>query len=139
MVQRALTKDDSRGVGEPLNETQFTTSYAAPNGGAHYGPALIVRGQHWVSLEPPATAASVWRPLQDRLYARPVLAFTPTASGVPVVPRFSAVAAALPPNVMLMTLHSLAPNQVLLRLAHQFGVGEDAVLSQPVQACFVLL
>ena len=31
-----------------------------------------------------------------------------------------------------MTLQSLSDRQILLRLAHQFGIGEDALLSEPV-------
>jgi len=74
----------------------------------------------------------LWRPLQDRLFGLPVVALTPTTSGVPVVPQFSALAKALPSNLMLLTLHSQDAHRILLRLAHQFGLGEDATLSQPV-------
>ena len=45
---------------------------------------------------------------------------------------------ALSPNVQLVTLQSLAPDEVLLRLAHQFGVGEDTALSQPVEVSLSL-
>jgi hypothetical protein len=133
MVHRRLVMDDNRGVGEPLNETQFTTSYNYYNGGASYGPALIVRGRHWVSIESPAQAASIWRPLQDRLYATPVLAFT-EAPAVPfTTSSASMLIAPLPPNVQLMTLHSLNATSMLLRLSHSFGINEDAALSKPVQ------
>lgn len=38
----------------------------------------------------------------------------------------------LPMNVQLVTLERLDDSQVLIRLAHQFAVGEDPTLSQPV-------
>merc|ERR1719291_681528 len=52
MVHRALLKDDSRGVGEPLNETQFVLPYVNSDGGKHYGPGLIIRGKHLLTLTP---------------------------------------------------------------------------------------
>jgi hypothetical protein len=133
MVHRRVLRDDYRGVGEPLNETQFTASYVNWNGGQHSGPALIVRGRHWVSLEAPAAAARVWRPLQDRLYAAPLLAFAPTPAVPLALGGSSALSSPLPPNVQLMTLHSLNATAMLLRLSHSFGVNEDAEWSQPAQ------
>ena len=114
----------------------------------HHGPGLVVRGTHAISLEPPASAASVWRPLADRIFAKPhaLLASGSLSSTLPKAPTAvasdstgSSVAIAssaallkpLPPNVALMTLVSLSPGQLLLRLAHQFGIGEDATLSKP--------
>lgn len=128
MVHRRLLVDDARGVGEPLNETKFTQSYALQDGGAHFGPGLVIRGTHYLTLERPAEAAMVWRPLADRIFSRPLLAF----GGPAVAETFTALANPLPPNVQLMTLHALSEGRLLLRLSHQFGIGEDAVLSEPV-------
>jgi hypothetical protein len=44
-----------------------------------------------------------------------------------------ALATALPPNVQLMTLPPRPDGTVLLRLSHQFGLGEGAPLSAPVK------
>ena len=68
---------------------------------------------------------------------------------------FSSMETQLPPNVELITIESAAPaaqagaapagkegvasNSVLLRVAHQFGVGEDAVLSQAAQFDLAML
>ena len=164
MVHRRLLKDDARGVGEPLNETEHASPYTGrdPNqGGAHSGRALIVRGTHYVSLEPAASAAAVWRPLMDRVYAKPLVAFAP-AAGAPERSTSSALRVPLPPNLQVRTLaHAVhvhmdmhahahaclhmhrhmhmqvvtlvrtAADAYLLRLAHQFGLGEDPLLSLP--------
>ena len=130
MVHRRLLVDDGRGVGEPLNETQFTGSYAGPHGGQATGHGLVVRGTHFVSLEPPANASAVWRPLADRVFAQPVLAFAPHSNSPGV---FSALAQQLPDNVQLMTLQALREGEVLMRLSHQFGIDEDPLLSAPTQ------
>merc|ERR1712217_1004966 len=129
MVHRRLLKDDSRGVGEPLDETQFVGSYAGPRGGVHTGPGLVIRGTHYVTLEPPASAAAVWRPLADRVFAPPLIAFKRSGGSSPTTTHFTAVIRALPTNVELMTLQTLSQGQLLLRLSHQFGLGEDKVLS----------
>jgi hypothetical protein len=132
MVHRRLIADDSRGVGEPLDETQTVGAYLDGQGGTRGGPGLIIRGRHLVTLEPPTHAAEVWRPLTDRVYATPLLAFGHIAQSLPRA--MSALNAALPSNVQIMTLQTLAvsPPTFLLRLSHQFGIGEDAVLSRPV-------
>jgi hypothetical protein len=84
-----------------------------------------------VSLEPPASAAKVWRPRADAIYGTPELAFNSGAVGKK--PPFSGLLKPLPANVQLLTLQRLRPGTLLLRLAHQFAIGEDTVLSAPVQ------
>eukprot|EP00667_Euglena_gracilis_P001573 EG_transcript_1573 len=133
MVHRRLLVDDGRGVGEPLNETEHVHPYTAAAGpgafGEHSGPALIIRGRHWVTLTSPAAAAERWRPLQDRLYQPLHAAFT----GAPVArPSLSLLAQPLPANVQVMTLERRGPQQALLRLSHQFGLREHPTLSLPV-------
>ena len=44
MIHRRLLYDDALGVGEPLNETA-------------YGEGLVVRGRHFLIVEPPASSA----------------------------------------------------------------------------------
>ncbi|CAE7198223.1 unnamed protein product [Symbiodinium natans] len=128
MVHRRLLKDDGRGVGEPLNETEFVTPYLGNDQGRHYGPGLVVRGQHWLHFAPPATAARGWRPLMDRLYL-PVQPFF--GKGAATGP-FSALPGSLPPSLQVITLAPWDDTHILLRIGHQFGIGEDSELSKPV-------
>jgi len=129
MVHRRLLADDHRGVGEPLNETEFTTPYTQKNsGGVHLGRPLIIRGNHFVTVEPTKTAASVWRPLQDQVFSAPRLFFTST---VPQVRSESFLNGELPANLQMIT-SEFTKSGFLLRIAHQFGLGEDAELSKPV-------
>ena len=89
-----------------------------------------MRGTHYVTLEPPASAARAWRPLMDQVYLKPLVAVAP-AKGGPAHPSASALAAPLPANLQLITLLQEAEGTWLLRVGHQFAVGEDPALSQP--------
>ena len=139
MVHRRLLVDDSRGVSEPLNETQFTASYVGKPlhwGGQASGHGLVIRGSHFVTLEHPANASAIWRPLADRVFAKPVLGFQSGAlvhNQTTAQSFTSALSRPLPDNVQLMTLQALSKGQFLLRLSHQFGIHEDPLLSAPVQ------
>ncbi|CAK0803641.1 unnamed protein product [Prorocentrum cordatum] len=123
MVHRRLLHDDFKGVGEPLNES-------LPN-----GAGLVTRGRHLLVLSDPATAAATWRPLADAVYMPPLPFFAPgyRLPGAQASYIYSILTEQLPPNVQVATLSRWDDAWVLLRLAHQFGVGEDAVLSQPAE------
>jgi len=131
MAHRALLKDDGRGVTEPLNETQYVTPYAGPGDhGQHYGPGLVIRGKNLLTLTSPSRAAEVWRPAVDQLYM-PLSPFFAEGGAKLTRPSFTALAQPLPPNVQIITLEQWDTDRVLVRLAHQFGLDEDAVLSKP--------
>lgn len=119
MVHRRILADDSRGVGEPLNETGLN------------GNGLIVRGVHRVMLSPPSTAGADVRGMMGASLFRPELRIAPTTLGSSYTANFSALSAPLPPQLGVVTVHAQGPSTVLLRVAHMFGVGEDDVLSKP--------
>jgi hypothetical protein len=131
MVHRRLFVDDSRGVAEPLDETEYTVPYDNLGHGQHLGKPLVIRGRHVVTLQNPASAAALWRPLADSVYSPPLPIIASHAPGAGFKPSVEAIASPLPSNVQLMTLQSVGTRTVLLRLAHQFGIGEDATLSLP--------
>mmetsp|Transcript_56397 Transcript_56397/g.134643 ORF Transcript_56397/g.134643 Transcript_56397/m.134643 type:complete len:987 (-) Transcript_56397:208-3168(-) len=132
MVHRRLLQDDGRGVGEPLNETEFVTPYVGDKNdqGRHYGPGLVTRGVHVLHFGPPATAAATWRPLMDRMYI-PVQPFFGGGKAAPSVGSFS-LQGDLPPSLQVLTLSQWDETHILLRIGHQFGIGEDSELSKPV-------
>ena len=128
MVQRRLQHDDSRGVGEPLNETGLDAS----------GDGLVVRATHRLSLEPAAAAPAAGKRSVQAAMFPPQLSFSPLAAGASPAAwlvahkgTWSGVTAPLPDNVHLLTTHAHSPTEVLIRLAHLFEVGEDATLSLP--------
>eukprot|EP01013_Petalomonas_cantuscygni_P022215 TRINITY_DN424_c0_g2_i1.p1 TRINITY_DN424_c0_g2~~TRINITY_DN424_c0_g2_i1.p1 ORF type:complete len:1077 (+),score=263.14 TRINITY_DN424_c0_g2_i1:448-3231(+) len=169
MVHRRVMHDDSRGVGEPHNETEIITPYNSDRAqfdcqGCHRGRPLIVRGALRLVVAKQEKLAAAFRPQMDALYGTPRLFFRkPASSASAMVKQWGALTQPLPRNVNLMTLERLdAPGApkvlweradaaadalrrgefpgaaggsggvVLVRLAHQYSVGEDATLSAPV-------
>jgi len=135
MVHRRTVQDDWRGVGEPMNETQGISAYN--DGSQRIGPGLGISGTHYVFLTTPAAAFSTFRPQMDRVYAEPYLTFTSVSSASDWIAghdtQKSWSATALPVNVHLLTYHAWNDAKTLLvRVAHQFAVNEDATLSAPV-------
>jgi len=135
MIHRRTLGDDDEGVDEPLNETQSITPYPNPQ---RIGVGLGITGTHKVQFAAPTEAASYWRPSQDRIFAEPYISFTTVPIGTTSlmdwiknhVPKRSFGNVDLPPNIQLMTLQPWRNNTVLLRLSHQFAVGEDSSLSK---------
>jgi lysosomal alpha-mannosidase len=62
-LHRRTFLDDGRGVGEPLNELGLD------------GHGLVARGRHWLLLTSVAEAATLHRPLAQRLFYTPLLKF----------------------------------------------------------------
>ncbi|XP_078216791.1 lysosomal alpha-mannosidase isoform X7 [Callithrix jacchus] len=124
MVHRRLLKDDGRGVSEPLMEN---------------GLGSWVRGRHLVLLDTAQAAAAGHRLLAEQEVLAPQVVLA-AGGGAPynlgAAPRtqFSGLRSELPPSVHLLTLASWGPEMLLLRLEHQFAVGEDSGrnLSAPV-------
>ncbi|XP_035888341.1 lysosomal alpha-mannosidase isoform X2 [Phyllostomus discolor] len=124
MVHRRLLRDDERGVGEPLLEE---------------GLGLWVRGRHLVLLDKARTAAVGHRLQAEKELLAPQVVLA-LGGGIPYHPKvaqrkqFSGLRRELPPNVHLLTLARWGRKMLLLRLEHQFAVGEDkgGNLSSPV-------
>jgi len=91
-------------------------------------------------LDGTSNAVTNVRALQSRVFLPLVSAFTPTPAGLPAVNQWiqthnvqkTWLTQDLPINVDLMTFQIVETGGNLLRLSHQFAVGEDPVLSQPV-------
>jgi len=134
MFHRRLLWDDGRGVGEPLNETDGITSYPDPH---RLGTGLHITGSHYVYVDTPGNSLRVVRGTQSRLFSPLVLEFTTLTGNVQQWISSHTVTQSwakeeLPLNVELMTLQPIGATERILRLSHQFGVGEDSKYASPV-------
>ena len=120
MVHRRTLVDDSRGVGEALDETDC--GYRVPDDPKC--PPLTARGLHSLTL---ASTAQSRREAQQYHQDPIVLAFQ-TVDAAQKTKSFSMVEEQFPSNVQLVTLKQL-PNGVLVRVAHMYQFGEDDKLS----------
>ena len=121
MVHRRLAADDSRGVGEPLNETGLD------------GNGLIVRSLHRVQLVSVANGGQSLRTSAASSLFRPVAMFEPTNGGskpTPFTTNYTLLRSPLPPSLHAVTLQSLGGKELLVRIAHMYAVNEDSILSQ---------
>lgn len=142
-VHRRLLKDDSRGVSEPLNETESITSYASCSAldqfffcGQHYGAPLIVRGRLTLSLlstapaEVPAMRRT--REQQDEKYFAPLVLFSNTPLVSSVSSGASLLQQDLSSSLQLITAQLIDTETLLIRLAHRYAVDEDPHYAAPV-------
>lgn len=142
MVHRRLLVDDGYGVGEPMNETDGgVTPYPPYGNSTRYGEGLVVRGKHRV-LVGDNGGATLARSMMDSAFADPFVFVGASATGSDVAVEASSITGmgkSLPPNVMLITrlrltaaTSSQPEKEFLIRLGHQYGMGEDEELSKPV-------
>lgn len=140
MVQRRTLADDGRGVSEALNETLDGMTPYPPYGTAQrLGDGIVIKGTHRIMIGGDKGGARLARSMMDAALVDP-LVFVGSAPSHQSTPSylsgFSGLQNALPPNVMLVTLARLydtAPKKTtfLVRLGHQYAVGEDDVQSKP--------
>lgn len=113
MVHRRTQADDSRGVGQPMNETMCGCRDQDPNNiGQCPCAGLTIRGSNFLVLDKIADAHATARRVSEEVNFAPLVAFTketPTAQK-----SFTAVSADLPENVKLMTLGTTSPQCVPL-------------------------
>lgn len=132
MLHRRLIRDDSRGVGEALNETVCISKKCR---------GLTIVGKYYLRIDPLGEGARWRRSFGQEIYSPLLIAFTeqdghdwtklhlPTFHGM--APSYN-----LPENVAIITLQELEDGKVLFRLAHLYEVGEDKDLS--VMTCVEL-
>ncbi|KAF5753052.1 hypothetical protein HS088_TW01G00970 [Tripterygium wilfordii] len=125
MLHRRTLRDDSRGVGEALDETVCVGDTCE---------GLTVRGNYYMNINQLGAGASWRRTTGQEVYSPLLLAFTHEnaenwkkshlTKATTMDPSYS-----LPLNVALITLQELDDGTVILRLAHLYEAGEDTVYS----------
>ncbi|XP_058107978.1 alpha-mannosidase-like isoform X3 [Magnolia sinica] len=125
MLHRRMVHDDSRGVGEALDEIVCVEDTCE---------GLTIRGYYYISINQLGFGARWRRTVGQQVYSPFLLAFTHEeeeswkashlVNATSMDPNYS-----LPPNVAVITLQELDDGNVLLRLAHVYEAGEDAEYS----------
>ena len=100
------------------------------------GKGLIVRGKHYVYLQPITRSIELSRNMAESLFMAPIVLFDKYSTIKEYSSQrditFSALSDSLPENVHLLTLENWKANQVLLRLEHTFESSDNSPLSKPV-------
>lgn len=125
MIHRRLLYDDHMGVGEALNESA-------------YGQGLVVRGKHYLILEPPKSSALSHRVNSQQLYMHPLATYALIKSSytnysASYRQTWSALIDILPMNIHVLTLDQLTAKEYLIRLEHYFELTEDNTYSYPTK------
>lgn len=125
MLHRRFLHDDTRGVGEVLNEKVCLLDECT---------GLTIQGKFYFRIDPLGEGAKWRRSLGQETYSPFLLAFTEqdgddwTRSHLPTY-SFMDSSYNLPNNVAMITLQDLEDGRALLRLAHLYETGEDKDLS----------
>ena len=136
MVHRRTMFDDRRGVDEPLNETTEGMSHG-PSWERH-GSGLTIRGSHVLLLSPVATSMRELRSLMDAQFFSKAV-FISNLNSLKNRSNLKQAIIGLPsplaceqlsPQLQILSLMHWGDNRILLRVGHQFAVGEDIYLSQ---------
>lgn len=125
MLHRRLLHDDTRGVGEALNEEVCLDKACK---------GLMIQGKFYFRIDPQGEGAKWRRTFGQEVYSPLLLAFseqdrnewvgTHLTTSSAIDPSYS-----LPNNIAVITLQELDGGKVLLRLAHLYETGEDKDLS----------
>ena len=137
MVHRRMIRDDSRGVGEALNETASISPYPPYGDASRLGEGLIITGKHRLYIGYKKSGAKMARQGMDQLFS-PLHVFAGKISD-----SFTGLKdmkeqlhlSGMPSNIQILTLklkRSDGKNKhILLRLGHAYGKDECTTNSVP--------
>ncbi|KAK9678800.1 hypothetical protein RND81_11G233900 [Saponaria officinalis] len=126
MLHRRILDDDGRGVEEALDEQVCVEGKCE---------GLRIRGQYFMNIHKLGDGVQWRRTAGQEIYSPLLLAFAHENSEKWKASRLTTSTSmdptySLPHNVALITLQELENKNVLLRLAHLYEAGEDAVYSK---------
>jgi hypothetical protein len=140
MVHRRIIVDDSRGVGEALNETDSVSPYPPFGDASRLGEGLIVTGTHRFYIGHNKSGAKIARKEMNRMFS-PLIVFAGGMSQNRT--EWKSInecihIGEMPSNLQLLTLKlikSMRDNtkHVLLRLGHAYGKDECKTNSVAIQ------
>ena len=123
----------------------LSASASAADGRTRVGRGLVVTGSFLLSIVPPGQAAVTARTGHQAQYSPVIPFFAPVSAGaIPSylsshVATWSFLATPLPAQLELITMQAFSAGRVLIRLAHVYGVGDDAALSLPASVNLLTL
>ncbi|KAF0929308.1 hypothetical protein E2562_019891 [Oryza meyeriana var. granulata] len=125
MLHRRILKDDSRGVGEPLDEVVCVDQQC---------DGLVARATYYINVNKQGHGAHWRRTYGQQVYSPFLVAFAHEDEGSWKsynIAKASMIEAnySLPDNVAIITLQNLDDGTTLLRLAHLFQADEDTQYS----------
>lgn len=143
MVHRRTLYDDSRGVGEALNETSKIMPYPPFGDASRKGEGLIISGTYRIMIGSGNSGAELARSEMDNMFS-PLYLFaakTTLKRRVPPEHRYlntlSGFDEAFPKNLHLVTMKRVfvgtADATYLVRLGHRYGIGESSEYSAPIE------
>jgi len=136
MVHRRLLKDDNKGVGENLNETESVFDSTTKQ---YVTKGLTVRGNFFINVDTAQDGMKSLRSKMEKQFFQPLVALRkPVAISKEAKLPWLTVNE-FPPNVGLTTLTELTKQCLLVRLTHLYSVEEHAELSTPVSVDFAKL
>jgi alpha-mannosidase len=136
MVHRRVLGDDSKGVGEHLNETESVFDSTTKQ---YVTKGLTVRGNFFINVDTAQDGMKSLRSKMEKQFFQPLVALRkPVAISKEAKLPWLTVNE-FPPNVGLTTLTELTKQCLLVRLTHLYSVEEHAELSTPVSVDFAKL
>ncbi|KAL1490680.1 hypothetical protein ABEB36_013335 [Hypothenemus hampei] len=131
MIHRRMLHDDSKGVGEALNEQQF-------------GQGIVTRGRHWLVIgsrnetNKNATVSAQERFLAQQKLLQPWVGLETTGNlsnskiNELILTNYSALTSKLTTILNLITLEPWKNSTYILRLEHSLELNEDPNLAVPI-------
>jgi len=138
LIHRRLLFDDNRGVGEPMNETGAIINCDSGNSNCPWGiqrlgKPLVIRGTHYLRFDQSKSKdLSPVRALQNSVYSPLTALVGELTTSVDEYAKNHVISQSfltkdLPAEIEVSHTHLWRDESFLIRLMHNFGVGDDDI------------